>query len=509
LTIKETCDFNSQLLGISNTLKPENVTLYENAEKDLVEVFDPVCKLLFSFRNNEQFIIKLIENVKRSKDIDDLVNFLGHFFYENILVQKPENEEILFLIYLLLEKEIERLNSPSVASFLDGSFIGRFLKSLTRRQDVKSYLSMILGDLILKMETSTENFLEVDPSRIYDLIKNKKFTDSFSNNVKVEKSKKLFENDRKLMLGDRLRKTTINIKKSGSLETISSASYLRSSSKLKSSDSFGNNFNFNKVVEVDIQNYDEISETIPEEEMNNQYLIDLNKNELLFRYESEEMPEMKEFCKFNLILDYRQLHRIEDDKNMFTNFKFLEHLSNYAPEAHKVLFIYKKNFEKIKFFIDKLFSNLIENDSIIPYVIKCICKMIDVLITKKFPKIGFHEKNSFIGEFLFGKLIMQLLTNPDYNGIYFYSVISMNTRKNLLNINQILKKISRAYFFESNKEMQFTIFNTYLIEIMPMIINLYKKILEVKLPIRVENYIKQSNTYKNSNYNYFDENQNI
>lgn len=188
---------------------------------------------------------------------------------------------------------------------------------------------------------------------------------------------------------------------------------------------------------------------------------------------------------------------------MFTNQKFLDHISVYSSESYKVLFIYKKNFEKIKFFIDKLFINLIDNDSIIPYVVKCICKMIDVLITKKFPNIGFHEKNTFIGEFLFGKLIMPILTNPDYNGIISSSVISLNTRKNLCNINQILKKISRANFFDSTREMNFTIFNTYLIEIMPNIINLFKKILEVKLPNRIQEMMKNKNL---ENYNYFQEN---
>ncbi len=148
LTIKDTCDFNSRLLGISNDFTKSVSTIIENSERDLLEVHEPVNKLLFHFRNNEKSMINLIENVKSSEDMEDLVNFLGHFYFDNILTQKPETDELLTLIFLLMEKEIDSLNTPSVSSFLDRSFLGRFLKSLTRRQDIKSYLAMTLGDLI-------------------------------------------------------------------------------------------------------------------------------------------------------------------------------------------------------------------------------------------------------------------------------------------------------------------------------------------------------------------------
>jgi hypothetical protein len=79
----------------------------------------------------------------------------------------------------------------------------------------------------------------------------------------------------------------------------------------------------------------------------------------------------------------KQIRKIEEDKNIFTNQRFLDNLSIYTSDSYKVLYIYKRNFEKIKFFIDQLFINLLENDTIIPYVVKCISKMIDTLIVRK------------------------------------------------------------------------------------------------------------------------------
>jgi hypothetical protein len=119
--------------------------------------------------------------------------------------------------------------------------------------------------------------------------------------------------------------------------------------------------------------------------------------------------------------------------------------------------------------------------------------MIDLLINRKFPKIGFLERNAFIGEFVFGKLIMPILSNPDYNGIVSSGIISVNTRKNLFNINQILKKISRSLFFDDIRESHYTIFNTYLIEIMPVILKLFENLGKIKLPEKIEEYLSNPN----------------
>ena len=56
----------------------------------------------------------------------------------------------------------------------------------------------------------------------------------------------------------------------------------------------------------------------------------------------------------------------------------LNELANVKDDWKSILFEFKKNFEKFKFFIDKLLINLLENESIVPYSIKVICKAIDI-----------------------------------------------------------------------------------------------------------------------------------
>jgi hypothetical protein len=252
-------------------------------------------------------MINLIENVRSTDDMEDLVNFLGHFYFDNILIQKPEKDEVLPIIFLLMEKEVESLNTPSVSSFLDRSFLGRFLKSLTRRQDIKSYLAMTLGDLIMQMENSTENFLEVDPNRIYQHIKKEKGVTDKSFNI--EKTKKIFDMDRKLLLGDRVRKTTI-MKKKMSVEKEDPKSIQLNSEEPQSTLPFHQNKidNLNEerknsllfLEDLPLNFYDEVD--VPSEnEINNDYLIDLTEDELRFRSDKEDNFLMKEYCIFIFI----------------------------------------------------------------------------------------------------------------------------------------------------------------------------------------------------------------
>ncbi len=106
------------------------------------------------------------------------------------------------------------------------------------------------------------------------------------------------------------------------------------------------------------------------------------------------------FITYYLLIDYRQLKRIDDDKNMFTNQRFLDHLSVYSSESYNVLYNYKRNFEKIKFFIDQLFNCIIENELIIPYVVKCICKVIDELVILKVGYNSINNINIYINNFI-------------------------------------------------------------------------------------------------------------
>lgn len=71
-----------------------------------------------------------------------------------------------------------------------------------------------------------------------------------------------------------------------------------------------------------------------------------------------------------------------NDYDIFTNKKFLSDLC-LLSEKDQILLIYRKNFEKMKDCIDNLYASLIMNINSIPYSLRCICKIIYVLIARK------------------------------------------------------------------------------------------------------------------------------
>jgi hypothetical protein len=174
LKIRETFENNKRINGLQNFV---NYELNTETEKILLEAFDPIQKLLFKIRNNNKDLLLLIETLENNREnYDSIVDLICHQFYENLLIQDPEHEELLILVYQLLWKEIDQMNSARVLSFLDESekFIGKLLKSYTKRQDLKTFLTMILGNILLEIENFNEACLDLDLSKIANYVKERK-----------------------------------------------------------------------------------------------------------------------------------------------------------------------------------------------------------------------------------------------------------------------------------------------------------------------------------------------
>lgn len=323
----------------------------------LLEIFDPIKKLLFLFRNDFQIMLKLILIIDQyaSKDnINTLVDLICHQFYENLLIQNPEHEELLILCYLLLEKEIENMNSASVSSFLDESntFIGKLLKSYTKKQDLKTYLTVTLGSLIMKIENSSEGCLDLDVSRLSNYVNYKINTKVVNKSYNEEKTKSIMGidnenltkrihksklvrnsmiyskdqmieskidfslregitvNNQKLRNSvipgtlsselSRLRNTREEIKNNLNNLNSSNTQYRRqspkstdssiSSSKLSTSNN-QNDFFLELVDCVDKLKYED------NDEFNTEYMIEMSQDELNTRLMEEPDENMREFCK--------------------------------------------------------------------------------------------------------------------------------------------------------------------------------------------------------------------
>jgi hypothetical protein len=162
-TRKNWSDINKLLLED----KGSNISSY-SIKEDLGSSFhdasEPIKNLFFILRNNYDYITKLISLIRQGDfltnvdNINSLVELLNNNFYENILIPNPEQKELLILIYKLLENEILSMGGINPENFLkEESFIGIFLSSFAKKQEILGYFSMILNPLILSIDDDDSN----------------------------------------------------------------------------------------------------------------------------------------------------------------------------------------------------------------------------------------------------------------------------------------------------------------------------------------------------------------
>ena len=142
-------------------------------------------------------------------------------------------------------------------------------------------------------------------------------------------------------------------------------------------------------------------------------------------------------------------------------------MKNYLKNAGKLsqeyVDQYNIGYNIITKFITDLLTQL-ENDAIVPYSIKVICRFIYILMKKKFKDISKFKLNKFVCRFLFDKLIFPILINPETNNIGKDRIISFSTRKNLFNIYLVLKHLIKGELFNSEKQANLILFNKFILE---------------------------------------------
>ena len=444
---------------------------------------------LFYFRENNNEMLKIIKNLKEEQK-KPFAYFLCHFFYENFFVESPDQEEILYIIYLLLEIEIDNLISPSVESFLNNSFLSEFLSELRNKYEIKNYIDIALNSLIRELDELNFEYNSLD------IVNNSKI---HLKNYEELGIQNLFFNMEKQMF-------YINKAFSTELSFVSNRS-IRKSTTLNRSNS---KYIKNKIFAI-------TNEEIKEEKIPiNSYLADdfFNENDLKELYRKENDECMK--CFF--IRHLRKMKIIKDSNLYNCHHYYFDWMIPCELISKTSINQYNKGYKVIKEFIGKLLDNL-SKINLIPYGIKAICKMIYILIKKKFKKISKMEINILICRFLFDMLFFPIFENPDNSSVEKKKMISLDSRKALIDICTVLKKLARGELFDKENNGSFNIFNTFIIESYRKLKTIIDNIItNVKIPERLlvlskDFYAKEDFSLENFNrsqsetkYEYFDEN---
>ena len=483
--------------------------ILENKTKQINNICEPIEDLLFLFRNNYDYIITLIGLISDDDDeekILSLAQLFGVQFYENILIPNPEKEEVLILIYKLLEKEIDEMCCISVEGFLDDdSFLGKFIDSFNKRHELTGFLLSFLNPMISEIENlSADNNLNLSLNNINDSFQENLFflNSNFFSSVKNV--------DIKNILLSNIPKTNINIcknKKQIDIDTDEDNEESSEESDEKNPNlKLNNNIENKENLKIDAKDKsDDVNIVKDNDNYNETYMVDLNLDFLEEKLNKEENPYLKKIY-LNLI------EQIIDDENIFSNKSLFQALKSYQISAQikQITEKYKKNFLFIKSKIDWLIQTLFDKIEAIPYSVRCICKLIFIIIKNKFPSLNKYLLNSFIGKYIFNKCLFPLLDMANIN-IYKSQILSTDTKNCINIIINILDQANKCCLFKSNIDLEFTIFNHYIIELIPVLNSFYEKLIDIELPSILNNmvlnkYLNSIEKKENLIYNYFHEN---
>ena len=440
------------LKNSSNSINIVNYQFIENNKEYLKDLYLYIPKLLDYLWQNPSIIAKLLIN----SDINDVISYIAPLicndFYENLLSPNYIEEQLIYIIYILLENEIEKLKDVNETNlFLNNTPCGYFLSELIYKKDIKAFFNIILKDVIEVMELSNNNKILFEAIRIEKNI-NENMKKKLVKSNTLSKSSMIKEND----------------------NTLIESQKLRSDEEQKQHEIFFTKY----VIDLSLQKLNELK---------NKYILENNNL-------------MKNFIDFQL--------NGQDNNEIYSNKQFFKTMNKNTLYSPEILMDYERSFFKVIKFIDSLLDTILENIDFLPYSIRCICKMISFLLDKKFKNINMIEKYRFISKFFLHKIFIPILLNPANNALINNYIISNNTLFNLNEISLILIQFSSFKLYNIKENGGFTPFNHFFLDSMEKLMKIYDHLIKVKLPTFIGKLINGEILKNNYEYNYFDENKN-
>ena len=441
-----------------------NYTLVESTEKTLDKDYKILHDMLFLLRENYNIMLIIIKNCKEDS-FETLADFLVNFFYENTVNSSFNEEELMLLIYLLLEEFIFNKTQKSIISleddFFGNNFLNHIFKYITRKVDVRNYTCMILSPNIIKLEE-----LNVDLSiSIQKINENSSAGSRGISFVMVTKNP-----------DDRLNKSLGEDYISLQQESVSIKSPIQ--------------IELDKADKMDDTQDKKIEYIFPEI---NQFFYD---NDVTLEFLNTKLTEYEKKPEEDIITkvmkDYLDLQISQislENSEIFSNYTKILELKNYYNENGKegseaTMNLIIDNYTKITNFIDEVLELFKNNITSMSYIIKSIGIIMEALLNKKLDKSESKTINNdlikliILSNFFIGKIILPLIENPDFNGIITTAVISKITRDNLKIIHKIITTMLSGKLFSNKKDFDYTLFNNYIICTLPKLFNI---ILSIKL----------------------------
>ena len=437
---------------MNERLKKDNrlLELCKNEGEILRDLNTYIPNLMNRLWEQPKIVVSVIEHANLDVLKEHLAPFFANNFYENILSSYYIEDNLMYVLTLLIKSEISKLNNINQSDkFLDNTPCGIMLGELRRKSDIQAYFKNIIKNAIENLEANNSTFkIDFEPDAIASYYKQK-----FSSSHKDD-------------------------------------SYLKyPTAEINNSES--------ESLEAGVSR-DKKKEQSEQENFNKNYIPNLDKNALIRLIEENKNDKnMHDYL-------YSKLSACEKDDKIFINERLLTFFSKYKkPEG--LIILYQNRFMIVINFIDKIIKNILNNFHLVPYSIKCLCRIISELITQKFPTINVPDKNAFIAKFFFGKLLLPILENPGVEA-FVNNFISENTSVNLKLISEILKKyVSGTFYTTTENEFNLTPYNWYFINNTKSLFSIFDELIKVRFPLFIENFINNK-LPPDYEYDYFIEN---
>ena len=385
--------------------------------------------------------------ILQNADIKDVKNYLADFivnnFYENILSPNFIEENLIYVLTILLNEEINSLlYVEQHVNFLDDTCCGCLLEELRKKKDIQLFFKNIINESIENLEKNFSNC-------------------KFNFNIETVYSNYLEESSNKNKI-------------------------------LKS------NFEEKEIEKINEKNTKQIK--FEKRKFYSKYMSFLNKESL----EQSVINNKLDIKKSLYELYFSQINNVsESNKFLYSNKQLILEINKYK-NSEILLYLYHKIFTGVTHFINSILDKIIENFNLIPYSIKCFCKIISMIVEIKFPNITKSEKIIFLAKFFFGRLLIPILKNPGIEAFINSLIISENTLNNLHVICDIIKKFVAGELYTGDNR-EYTPFNWYFIEQSEKIYKKFEYATNISLPKFIEDYInnKLPSDFK---YNYFQQN---
>ena len=430
-------------------------------------------KMLWDYPESIFYILK---NSDISDVKENLADFIVNNFYCNNMSFSYMENNLLFIISMMLKEEIDNLKTKSeIYIFLEETKASYLLEQMIKMTDVQMYFRKIIYKMVEKIEnTCSLKKINFNTDIIYEDL-----TDFIQNENKKlgKKQKKSFDELSKKYINTKILEQSMNTNEDDSDE-----------------DEEQNKDDLNITFEDNFKKYEK---NIDETELQNlKEEADKNNKKDLSQYYQQLITNIKHRnCQDLYFINFLEKYTYEDDFNI-----------TY------LLYIYQRDFINVVSCLEIFINDLLSNISIIPNSIKRICKIISILVNNKFKDLTKVEENLFLSKFFIEKLLLPILSNPSVNTLLNDFVISGSTLDNISVLCIVLKKMFSGQLFKNNfylsndeEENYYTYFNRFILEEFEKIIYFFQKITNAQLPPFIDKYLNNSlpNDYL---YDYFMEN---